>query len=290
MPEHLRGTVEQLNAMERAEVGNWLEMSLAQRSTLPVALPDDQPWDVLMDLEHYIDDSARRNLDSAINGLLSRLLDETGSAESGDTESSSSAEPELLIPLLRTIVGLKRRSLGGKLAEFAHRGEVFDILECETRQRLLTAVIDLRTQRDESFWTEIFDRDPVAYAGIAFAALAERDVLSAIHLLEKMPSNATQALEDIMDVYLPLCWEVMSFAERERARRELATNLPKYKAAVRGAVQAFACNEKVDLDSEPGRNSEADYALIDAVLGRFRRPLGSQMVPGIAQPSLAAYA
>ncbi len=292
IPEHLQELVGELDEKPQEEFKEWLRKSLAGHIALPKAMPDDEPWDILSDLDRYVTDAARRNLDEAIDELLRETIREIEEcAQTSDTETQNIQQHEILVPLLRVIVNLDRRSLDGQLAQLVRNQQAFFQLDANTRQRVLTALVDLRSPQSESFWKDVCISDPGVHGGIAFAALAAHNLISALELLPHIPENSS-ALDAIFDVHLPLAWEACTTDEIREARRTLGAVLPECRPGVGDAIQTFGEEHGINLERQLSKSETEDQSIgwekfdanIDEILSINSRSPGPPISPNVTQP------
>ncbi len=290
-PEHLRELVDELKEKPRMAFKEWLRKCLLGEIALPKAMPDDEPWDLLSDLDIYITDAARRNLEEGLKELLTDTIEEIEEcAKKFDTRTQNIQKSEVFVPLLRVIVDLDLRSLAGRLGEFVKNEQAFFQLDADTRQRVLASMVDLRSPQEQSFWKNVCISDPGIHGGIAFAALATRNLISALELLPNIPENSS-ALDAIADVHLPLILESLTTDEIKNVRQTLENVLPTCEPGVQNTLRIFAKNPGMPVTQTPGKeyaSNSAEHtrtlANIDDLLDHNGFNRGREMSPNIEQP------
>lgn len=253
----LEPVARRLETMDAAAVKAWLGDVLAERVSLPRALPDDSPVPTLVALDPLLDDIHRDHLRRAMREAVSTAL-------ASDPEGNGLRW--LLLVLSRVD---DRKATGSMLEEYAAK-EPFAELPAGTKCRILATIRELHSRpRNPKFWERLLkDRDAKSFSGLAFVAIAENDPEWAFQLLPNLPADE-RTLRSIALAHLPFLWSTATQGTKEKILRSLVETRRTCRPELRKALDEFA--EEADVDLSPPTEVVLPYDLgnLDSLLGRF---------------------
>jgi hypothetical protein len=246
--------VQRLDSMDATQVRAWLDDVLAERASLPRALPDDSPVPTLIALDPLLDDIHRDHLRRALRATVADCLHD---APEGDA----------LAWALLILTRVEDRKIGHQLAAFVN-GPDFAALPADTKCRILSTIVDLRfAPGNVDFWERLLqDQDAGALSGLVFQAIAETDPLRAVKLLPDLPTGK-RTLDQLALAHLPQLWEFANRTTRESIRQELVAIRRNCRSDLADALDEFAEDANVDL--VPGPEAILPTDKLDALLRKL---------------------
>lgn len=252
----LEPVARRLDTMDAAAVKAWLGDVLAERVSLPRALPDDSPVPALVALDPLLDDIHRDHLRRAMREAVSTAL-------ANDPEGNG------LRWLLLVLARVEDRMIGSMLARYAAT-KPFAELPANTKCRVLATIRELHfIPGNPKFWERLLeDRDAKSFSGLAFVAIAENDLEWAFQLLPRLPADE-RTLHRIALAHLPFLWSTATQDTKEKILRSLGEIRRTCPPELGKALDDFA--DVVGLNLTWGNNGKL-FEGVDKVFSKLRYP------------------